>query len=79
MTNKELAEYIGITEQTIYNWKREKPNLYKIITDFKNKTINKFSKQEQEILKTFDELTEDEKEMFLYEMKARVLRRKIEK
>lgn len=31
MTREELAEYMGITRQTLNNWEKEKPGLVKLI------------------------------------------------
>ncbi len=31
MTQRDMAGYIGVTPVTLRNWRREKPNLYKII------------------------------------------------
>jgi len=31
LTNKEIAQRCNITEQTFYNWKKEKPELIKLI------------------------------------------------
>jgi hypothetical protein len=31
MTQRDMAGYLGITPVTLRNWRKEKPNLYKII------------------------------------------------
>lgn len=31
MTQRDMAGYLGITTVTLRNWRKEKPNLYKII------------------------------------------------
>lgn len=31
MTQRDMAGYLGITTVTLRNWRREKPNLYKIV------------------------------------------------
>jgi len=36
MNNKEFAEYLGISEPTIYSWKKHKKNLYDIVMQWKN-------------------------------------------
>jgi len=36
MNNKELAKFLDITEQGLYKWKKSRPNLYKIVMEWKN-------------------------------------------
>jgi DNA-binding XRE family transcriptional regulator len=31
MTQRDMAGYLGVDVKTIYNWRKDKPNLYKII------------------------------------------------
>ena len=31
MTQRDMAGYLGVTPMTLRNWRKEKPNLYKII------------------------------------------------
>lgn len=78
MNNKELCEYISITEPTIYAWKKNKPNLYNILMNFKKQNLNTLSIEEKEILKLFNKLSEMEKEMYYSEIKARILRKEID-
>jgi len=35
MNNKELAKFLDITEQGLYKWKKSRPNLYKIVMEWK--------------------------------------------
>lgn len=79
MTIREICEYINITTPTLYNWKKEKPNLYNIVMNFKNENSNNFSKVEQEIIRLFRSLNELEKEFYLSDIKARVLKKQLEK
>ena len=44
MNNKDFANFLGITDPTLYNWKKNKPNLYKIVMDWKEN--QKTKKQE---------------------------------
>jgi len=70
-----IAKLLNISRTTLHNWKKEKPYLYKIIMNHFNNEQN----GENELLKLFDELTEIEKEMYISEIKARVLRKKLDK
>jgi transcriptional regulator with XRE-family HTH domain len=31
MTQRDMAGYLGVTPMTLRNWRKEKPNLYKIV------------------------------------------------
>lgn len=31
MTKRDIAGYLGIDTKTLYNWKKDKPNLYKTV------------------------------------------------
>lgn len=80
MNNKEFCEKLNISEPTLYNWKRDKPLLYKIIMEYKNNNLdkNKDLSEIDELLKYFNDLSILEKEYYLSEIKAKVLKRKIE-
>lgn len=79
MNNKEFTEFLGISEPTLYNWKKEKPNLYKIVMKYKNGNLNNNSEKNNDLLKLFECLSDDEREMYAHEIKARILRKKIDK
>jgi len=76
MKKKEIAEKINVSLATIYNWEKTKPELLKLIKlgIEKEKGITK-----NEINQLYEQLEEEEKEMYLAEIKARVLRKKINK
>lgn len=80
MNNKEFCEKLNISEPTLYNWKRDKPFLYKIVMEYKNNNLdkNKNLSEIDELLKYFNDLSILEKEYYLSEIKAKVLKRKIE-
>ena len=44
MNNKELAKFLDITEQGLYKWKKSRPNLYKIVMEWKNQEKNEQTK-----------------------------------
>lgn len=78
MTIRELCKYINITTPTLYNWKEEKPNLYKIIENFNKQEQNMLNKKHKELINIFDKLTEKEQEYYLADMKTRILKKEIE-
>lgn len=72
----EIAKTLNIAEGTLYNWGKNRKLLYEIVINhFNNYTSNI---EESEIDKYFKELNELEKEMYLSEIKARVLRKKLD-
>lgn len=75
----DFCKFLGISTPTIYNWKKEKPNLYNIVMDFKEKKLNSLNKEEQEIIKLFNELDEQEKEYYISDIKTRILKKKLDK
>ncbi len=77
MNNKEFSKYLGISEPTIYAWKKNKKNLYNIIMDWKNGNLNRYSKEEEKLLKIFNELTENQKKYYLLKMESDVIQNKI--
>ena len=78
MNIEEFCKFLGITKPTIYNWKKDKPNLYKIVMEYKEKKLNNFTNNEEEIVKLFNQLTNKQKEMYIFEIKARIIRNEIE-
>ena len=71
---EKLAKKLKIGKSTIYQWKKTRPELYEyIIKNFQN-TENE---EENEILKYYKQLEKKEKEMYLAEIKARVLRKEL--
>ncbi|WP_096014893.1 hypothetical protein [Campylobacter lanienae] len=77
MNLKEYCKYLNISEPTIYNWKNDKPNLYKIVIEYKKEKIDNENNL-SEILKYYNLLSEKEKEYYLSDIKARVLKKEIE-
>ncbi|ANE32491.1 hypothetical protein [Campylobacter hyointestinalis] len=77
MNLKEYCKYLNISEPTIYNWKIEKPNLYNIVIEYKKEKIDNKNNL-SEILKYYNLLNEKEKEYYLSDIKARVLKKEIE-
>lgn len=79
MNNKELCKILNISEPTLYNWKKEKPVLYKIVIEYKeSKENNKNLNILDELIKYFNNLKKIEQEYYLAEIKAKILKREIE-
>ena len=84
MNNKDFAKKLNISEPTLYNWKKEKPFLYQIVMQYKekylknNNNLNNFSKKEKEFLEYFNKLNDNEKEYYIADIKARKLKKEIE-
>ena len=70
MNNKEFAEYLGISEPTIYSWKKHKKNLYEIVMQWKNGNLNNLSEEEEKLLKIFKELNNKQKKYYLLKMES---------
>lgn len=75
----DFCKFLGISTPTIYNWKKEKPNLYKIVMNYKEEKLNNLNKEEQEILKLFKELNQQESEYYISDIKTRILKRELDK
>lgn len=51
MTQRDMAGYLGVTPMTLRNWRKEKPNLYKIIMQgFAVEDVKKLLKESMEKL-----------------------------
>lgn len=77
MNKKELAVRLDISLATLYNWEKTKPELIKLINLGLKVENNTFEENEEDIKKYYNELTEEEKEMYFAEIKARVMRKKL--
>ncbi len=56
MTQRDMAGYLGVDTKTLYNWRKEKPNLYKIIIQgFAFESAVEKSKKNYEELKELSE------------------------
>ncbi|MDA3048907.1 MULTISPECIES: hypothetical protein [unclassified Campylobacter] len=79
MNNKDFCKLLKISEPTLYNWKKEKEFLYKIVMEYKENSINKTDNVETEFLKYFNNLSQTEKEYYIADIKARILKKEIDK
>ena len=56
MTQRDIAGYLNIDRTTLYNWKKNKPNLYKtIMLGLKSKELIEKTQQNLDELKTLEE------------------------
>ncbi|MBP1680055.1 MAG: hypothetical protein H6Q35_394 [Proteobacteria bacterium] len=75
----DFCKFLGISTPTIYNWKKEKPNLYTIVMNYKEEKLNNLSKEEEEILKLFKTLEQKEKEYYILDIKTRIAKKELDK
>ncbi|WP_298053584.1 hypothetical protein [uncultured Campylobacter sp.] len=81
MNNKDFCEILKISEPTLYNWKKEKEYLYSIVMNYKKEHFDNKGQEtiEDELLKYFKNLSKIEKEFYLSDIKARILKKEIDK
>lgn len=75
---KEISSSLNIGLSTLYKWREKRKELYKIIVENYRKNSIIENKKESEIEIYFNQLNDLEKEMYLSEIKARVLRKKLD-
>ena len=77
MNNKDFCEILKISEPTLYNWKKEKEYLYSIVMNYKKEHFDNKGQEtiEDELLKYFKNLSKIEKEFYLSDIKARILKK----
>jgi hypothetical protein len=62
MTQRDMAGYLDITPMTLRNWRKDKPNLYKIIMQgFAVEDVKKLLKESVEKLESAGESTKGAK------------------
>lgn len=77
MDKKEIAKLLKIEIRTLYNWEKNRKDLYNFIIE--NTSKNKENNSEyDELLKYFKQLTEKEKNYYLSDIKARILKKEID-
>ena len=77
MNKKEIAETLEIELRTLYNWEKTRPKLYQfIIKAFEKENIE--NENNAEIIEIFSKLSEKEKEFYITDMKARILKKELE-
>ena len=78
MNNREAAKFIEKDISTIYNWEKTNPNLYKIL-EFYFQKENETNPKHKELIELFDKLSEIEQEFYLSDIKARILKKEMDK
>lgn len=77
MNKKEIAETLEIELRTLYNWEKTRPKLYQFIMKaFEKENIE--NENNAEIIEIFSKLSEKEKEFYITDMKARILKKELE-
>lgn len=76
MEKKELAKIINKDIKTLYNWEKTNPNLYNALNDYFSKKEN--NPIETKLLELFEKLNEKEKNFYLADMEARILKKEID-
>ena len=82
ISKAKIAKELEINLKTFYNWEKNKPKLFNFIVNCyknnsNNETITNITKEEWELLEDFRKLDEEEKKLYIYEIKARALRKKL--
>lgn len=80
MTNAEIAKKLNIAEKTVYNWKLNRKELFEIVENALNGTVNITveNKKTKELINLIEKLSEKEKEMYILEIKARILKKELD-
>ena len=76
MTRQELAEKLNITRNTLTNWEKNNPNLYKIL-EFYFQKESEINPTHKELIELFDKLSEMEQQFYLSDIRARILKKEI--
>ena len=83
MKAEEIAKRINVAVKTVYNWKETRPELYDVIKKglgIEPKNVNiTIDKEEKELHQLIKKLDKREKEMYIFEIKARLLRKELDK
>ncbi len=81
MTNAEMAKKLNIAEKTIYNWKLNRKELFEIVEKALSGTVSITveDKKTKELVNLIEKLSDKEKEMYILEIKARILKRELDK
>lgn len=76
-----MAQFLDISEQALYKWRKERPNLYKIAMFYKEKlndSLGELDNKTKLLLSYFEQLNEKEKEYYLSDMQTRLLKKELD-
>lgn len=84
MTNAEIAKKLKIAEKTIYNWRRNRKELFEILElgikiQESQKNIEYVNNTYKELINLYKKLNEKEQEYYIADIKARILKKEIDK
>lgn len=80
MTNAEIAKRLNIAEKTVYNWKQNRKELFEIVEKALNGNVNITceNKKTKELMQLIEQLSDKEKDMYILEIKARILKKELD-
>ena len=83
MTNTEIAKKLKIAEKTIYNWRKNRKELFEVIENGLNLKENKESlyvnDAYKKLIQLFEKLSEQEIQYYILDIKTRILKKEIDK
>ena len=83
MTNAEIAKKLKIAEKTIYNWRKNRKELFEVIENGLNLKENKESlyvnNAYKKLIQLFEKLSEQEIQYYILDIKTRILKKEIDK
>jgi hypothetical protein len=84
MTNAEIAKKLKIAEKTIYNWRKNRKELFEILElgikiQESQKNIEYVNNTYKELINLYEKLNEKEQEYYITDIKARILKKEIDK
>ena len=84
MTNAEIAKKLKIAEKTIYNWRKNRKELFEILElgikiQESQKNIEYVNNTYKELINLYKKLNEKEQEYYITDIKARILKKEIYK
>ena len=84
MTNAEIAKKLKIAEKTIYNCRKNRKELFEILElgikiQESQKNIEYVNNTYKELINLYEKLNEKEQEYYITDIKARILKKEIDK
>ena len=83
MTNAEIAKKLKRAEKTIYNWRKNRKELFEVIENGLNLKENKESLYVNDaykrLIQLFEKLSEQEIQYYILDIKTRILKKEIDK